>query len=780
MFTSRVFCKSTSQVLGSLRKIIGLIAKLLFANFFLVLLFFFFAMSAQSVSPLDDSAEWAALKSRSPTLSLLQGKPSEGEPGGFLPPPQALPSVPVVRVFYLSTAVGVDICGGRVGSNGNRFCTNICATNSTVCGQFASHSRKAVVIPSSYYVMSERGSSAFIEPSLSVPVSGFAPEVLDVMTGERSVSEWVHIFAQLQSIGEMETENQLDILNRVEKRIVPGPTPMKMGQRAPPFAFEARLRSVAEPDSWSEVSGTELEAALLPAGGDFVTHAGAHWNLLVRAFQSFMRQSTDMEGSVKGLLEDVDDKIVMVSASLGKPTISATTAWSAIGSHETLLEKISIESLEQFKSEMRSRLSTADVRVDELNTKIREGVFPIVQDVFNRLEIVSGKVEAGVYSSGHQSGISTPNLHTMIDMIEKLHAEHKVLEEKLEALSPTRNLDETSMQAVIVQLSTEVDTLKEEIAQMRMEMQTDSLSFGGHFFPTLESVEKFVLINVSSGYYGFCYDFISLLECYSDRNRDSDEGLNQKHKMGKAGYTDSASARIDQSFGCVVPMIFGKDEEANNPAKKLTALTSALIWENNRSGIKVNIDKFVTNHRRTIESQISRMFGSSSKATLFFQQMLHKTEVFWNSLSAWVNKFEKDMSAQYGCGNRIKHQESVWNLICWIIHSMFLEMNIRRADGSAISTTTQDGTKKCASILQGALGAHKFMSELIDAGFIRHPIFSATMHEFLLANKAPNDAIEELVSRMTKLEKENRSAQSSQDRRRKDEAPKATERVANK
>jgi hypothetical protein len=293
--------------------------------------------------------------------------------------------------------------------------------------------------------------------------------------------------------------------------------------------------------------------------------------------------------------------------------------------------------------------------------------------------------------------------------------------------------------------------------------------WGGHHFATPDSIEQFVLKHVPSGYYGYCFAFVSLLECYSDRNRDTEVGISQRHAIGKAGYKDSASARVDVSFGCTIPRIFGLEEEVNNPSKKLAKLTSLLVWDHPTtwSGLKITIGNYVSNQRKAVDNQIIQRFGASQVATLFFQQLMQQTVVFWEAFFAWLTRFEREIANQIGGGDDPSaHKASVWNLVCWMIHSMFVEMSTRRSPGHGAEAldAVLEGAAKCAAILHGTLAAHKFMTELVEADFVRHPIFAATMDEFLLTSKASHTSVSSLVLRVKKVEDAVKGAQAAADK----------------
>jgi hypothetical protein len=91
-------------------------------------------------------------------------------------------------------------------------------------------------------------------------------------------------------------------------------------------------------------------------------------------------------------------------------------------------------------------------------------------------------------------------------------------------------------------LQDEVAGLQVDNSHLRAAMDSEVLTFGGFSFPMDESVELFVVANIPGNYYGFCYDIVSLLECYRDRSRTTQEGLSHKHNFGRAGFKDGGSA----------------------------------------------------------------------------------------------------------------------------------------------------------------------------------------------------------------------------------------------
>jgi hypothetical protein len=117
----------------------------------------------------------------------------------------------------------------------------------------------------------------------------------------------------------------------------------------------------------------------------------------------------------------------------------------------------------------------------------------------------------------------------------------------------------------------------------------------------------------------------------------------------------------------------------------------------------------------------------------------------------------------------VAHKGTTWKLVCWMLHAMFKEFQVQRQPGQAYSMSSEalsasEKRAKCASIIQGTLGAHQFMTELMKDNFVRHPIFASTMDEFLLKTKASHSTVIDLVKRLKVLEAKTAGNQANVDR----------------
>jgi hypothetical protein len=321
----------------------------------------------------------------------------------------------------------------------------------------------------------------------------------------------------------------------------------------------------------------------------------------------------------------------------------------------------------------------------------------------------------------------------------------------------------------LAMLTDEVKALQLDHNALRSEVVTETMTFGGHTFLTPESYSQFILKHFPSAYYGYCVDFISMLELGSDQNRTTIEGLKNMKTVSGAGFVNSYEGLVFASFGTYFPSLFGVENDPKDPYKKMGSMTNALEWDpkTSRSGRKNTINNTMTAMKRSLEIQINSVNSKmSAEALMFFRNLILNTWVFWEALASWIARFENEMCSLTPGENPATHKAQIWNLICWMLHSMFMEMGVRRADGGvATIVEKEDKVAVCAAILQGTLGAHKFMKELIDNDFGRHPLFASTMVEFLITTKAPYIAVEELQTSVKRIDATTRMLQAAKDRK---------------
>jgi hypothetical protein len=96
---------------------------------------------------------------------------------------------------------------------------------------------------------------------------------------------------------------------------------------------------------------------------------------------------------------------------------------------------------------------------------------------------------------------------------------------------------------------------------------------------------------------------------------------------------------------------------------------------------------------------------------------------------------------------------------------IFQELALRRADGQAASEMSDDPTMQSALVLYSSLKAHKFMAELIERRFERHPVMVPTFNGFLFSERASHGDIKRLEVKLGEVNALTRSLQSKVDKK---------------
>ena len=97
---------------------------------------------------------------------------------------------------------------------------------------------------------------------------------------------------------------------------------------------------------------------------------------------------------------------------------------------------------------------------------------------------------------------------------------------------------------------------------------------------------------------------------------------------------------------------------------------------------------------------------------------------------------------------------------------MFTEFEVCRAPGMVAQDLDPSNTAEiAAAILEGTLKAHMLMKDLMHNHFNRHPIFTATLGEFLMTSKATTISVQELEVTVKANAVALRAAQSSNDKK---------------
>ena len=352
-----------------------------------------------------------------------------GDPGGVERLAQAYeaPSRQVVResddvsvsLVYVSVGPGVDVCGGKIGHNQSKFCTVECTEDATTCN-YVSHASKANIqkFPA-YYIRYPKGTTAYCEPCLELDESELSDVIRAALNGQRSATEWARVFPSIAAAALLDNEvQQADLIARGERELVVGPTP-SFKRRVLIFEQDGTDRNNAI-DMYSTTSSPVIDDSLFMTAqegdrDDRINFMISHWNEMVEQQKMQTVGMKHFEREVHTYLEEVDDKVVVVSALLGqKPTPSSLplTVWSSLETISQNVESVAndvvdavesteevfpkIDELRQGQNLTEAKLEVLKVEMVDMYNKVTAEIAPSIAALRSSVEgVVTGSSVAG-------------------------------------------------------------------------------------------------------------------------------------------------------------------------------------------------------------------------------------------------------------------------------------------------------------------------------------------------------------------------------------------------
>jgi hypothetical protein len=288
-------------------------------------------------------------------------------------------------------------------------------------------------------------------------------------------------------------------------------------------------------------------------------------------------------------------------------------------------------------------------------------------------------------------------------------------------------------------------------------------------------------VGPAAGAYEFFFDVTSMLESLQHAGRSSDEKMDSQALSRKANHRSVSAARMLNSFGVSVPQVMN----CKNNLEPLSLVPTYAKWKSNdwRSGLVESIRKALQLWETRTESMLANWFATSNKkdVLLLSRSLIQKCVTFWSALCNWIDEFygkliskteaqqpgpEANLNKRKECQVTLASVwEEVWRLVLNVLTDIFQELALRRADGQAASKMSDDPSMQSAIALCSALKAHKFMAELIERRFERHPVMAPTFNGFLFLERASHRDIRRPEIKLNKMGNLTKALQSRADKK---------------
>lgn len=553
---------------------------------------------------------------------------------------------------------------------------------------------------------------------------------------------------------------------------------------------------VLESKEWSEVDANSSSFA----------PTATQWNSLVRHVSSLsgelkvaLEAVTSLAEISESRFEVVDDQVTHLRGSVGSrpkqlgPNVPGLDVWTNITKlsdevvdtqerignptpsvYDVATRTMADSSLSSIRKNARSITSLGNTKAEYVGQ-----VKPIeaaVEDVFKDLYGTEGTYNK-VLMNGMNSGSGSDQLH---------------LESKYEELAnQVKELKGANMGSENVDTNDPaITSLKADVAKLLLDNQTIKASLGGEIvkidneaFHSAEEVKQWIVENVgpAAGTYEFFFDVTSMLESLQDSGRTSDETMDSQAISRKANHRSVSAARMLNSFAVSVPQVMNK---RNNP-EPFALVSTYSKWKSNdgRSGLVETIRKSLQLWETRTDSMLAARFATSKtrEVLMLARSLMRKSMSFWTSLCNWIDEFYGKLTSKTeaqrpggdaSLAERKEYdstlasvREEAWRLVINVLTDIFQELALRRAEGQAASDMSDDPPMQSAIVLYSSLKAHKFMAELIERRFERHPVMAPTFNGFLFSERASHGDVKRLEVKLSEISNLTRILQSKVDKK---------------
>jgi hypothetical protein len=305
-----------------------------------------------------------------------------------------------------------------------------------------------------------------------------------------------------------------------------------------------------------------------------------------------------------------------------------------------------------------------------------------------------------------------------------------------------------------------ITSLIADVSRLLSDNQTIKASLGGKIvrinqesFHSAQEMRQWVVDNAGqgSGVYEFFFDVTSMLESLQDSGQSSDKMLDSQAAARKANHRSVSASRMLNSFGILVPQIMNK----KNSETAFSQVPSYDKWKSDDglTGLVETIYKKLELWESRTEGLLSNRFSTDATSSVLQleQSLMSKSMAFWVSLCNWIDKFYTKLISKTefqrpggdsSLAKRSEHdstlasvKEEAWKLVLNVLNNIFQELALRQAGGQAASKMSDDPAMQSAIVLYSTLKAHKFMAELVERKFERHPVMAPTFNGFLFSER---------------------------------------------
>jgi hypothetical protein len=544
---------------------------------------------------------------------------------------------------------------------------------------------------------------------------------------------------------------------------------------------------LAPSDDWTESGESGSSPPLF-------TPTAGQWNLLVKTIGSLSQELIDARKGISilaeesdGRMETLDDQVTDLRASVGKrpavlsENVPGMELWMSVSSMCDTLQDVKHNVDHPIPN--RFDMSTRDIADNAARDAqvARERASDLMQSKAS-LEVdhqplaalVEGIVgdlyqPSGMFNHLLNSSVGGTPMHPATDhkdALAKLKSEMQL--EIRESKGGGGQVGVDPEDPIISMMNATLKNVEVSLKTIKASLGGEVVRFDSETFHSAEEVEGWIIANMGKdvGFPDYFYDVISMLEALQDSSKTSDDLLGSQAGSIKAGHRGLSASRMLNSFSVTIPQVLAK----KGSGTEISALTYEK-WKSHdgRTGVVEIVRKAMDSWRYRTEGLLNSRFSSPArgKVLMLARTMMNDSINFWVTFVVWVDSFYNRLVNQAEKGgpggeaslaDRKEYdltltniKKEAWNLVTSVMVDMFGEVNIRRSDGQAAEGLSHSPSLQCALILYSSLKAHKFMAELLERGFEKHPVMAPTFNGFLFSERASHGDVKRLELKIGEL-----------------------------
>jgi hypothetical protein len=683
--------------------------------------------------------------------------------------------------------LGSVLCAGKIGKFGGSMCIKQlgeCKTSSHRKIQ-ASFEPELVSKSNKYVMVATSHAEEAVYLSLIVPVEQFGDKLETYQADSRTVMEWEVILRSIR-----DADGDLEAIVESHAKVTQDATEREDTGTLSPVK-KLRLEDAAA------ITADYEEASSYPhyssEGEDARDERGAIQDLQLQvetAFQKLLVTELEMETHpLKELHQDlvgVRNLIGTHAEGMGPETIMETLGRFDSALEEATGSALSIEEQDNLRALLRNYGSGLEILIKKICSKIGEQV----KNSFAPFENFLGAWTLDRTKPGDKLEDKILELETQVLGLQSLapggHSQYQPvgrpssdpfsigLDASLgynssmgtnHAAQPRAPSNQAPEFLSMMELTTEVKVLKEEVSKLKEEMGDQPIAMGGIAFRSKSVLQSWLVLNVSApaeellvkrndAYICFPDATALLALAYLEIGGEAD--LAHEAAVRKAGYVSAEEAAFQDSYKSNLPKVFGKTTGVGGSRGDTRVLPGVKTNAEFESGLgfqsyKVTLSTAVRDKANRLKSKAKE--DLSAEGFMVASACILHAESFITQLLQWMSTTYTALCKQSGTSA----SKDNWLYVSHAVRSICLSLYNKRSSGY--------GKAALHKVVWSCLQTIPLEKEFMEDDFTPHPVVSNVLNQHLQTSAVMKPQFESEMEDMKKAMKALQTSVANADRK---------------